>query len=66
MKEEYFQEQIDAEKKIEPKDWMPNDYRKHLIRQMSQHAHSEVIGMQPEGKLDNKSSIIKSKNDITC
>ena len=47
MNEEYFQEKIDNEKKIEPKDWMPDDYRKHLIRQMSQHAHSEVIGMQP-------------------
>ena len=35
--------------KIEPKDWMPEAYRKNLIRQMSQHAHSEVIGMQPEG-----------------
>ena len=53
MNEEYFQEKIDNEKKIEPKDWMPDDYRKHLIRQMSQHAHSEVIGMQPERKLDN-------------
>ncbi|MFN3918276.1 MAG: 1,2-phenylacetyl-CoA epoxidase subunit PaaA [Flavobacteriales bacterium] len=46
---EEFQAKIDAEIKIEPKDWMPEDYRKHLIRQISQHAHSEVIGMQPEG-----------------
>lgn len=44
-----FQDKIDKEIKIEPKDWMPDDYRKHLIRQISQHAHSEVIGMQPEG-----------------
>ena len=44
-----FQAKIDAEEKIEPKDWMPDGYRKNLIRQMSQHAHSEVIGMQPEG-----------------
>jgi len=44
-----FQAKIDAEEKIEPKDWMPDKYRKNLIRQMSQHAHSEVIGMQPEG-----------------
>ena len=44
-----FQDKIDKETKIEPKDWMPDDYRKHLIRQISQHAHSEVIGMQPEG-----------------
>ncbi len=44
-----FQAKIDAEEKIEPKDWMPEKYRKNLIRQISQHAHSEVIGMQPEG-----------------
>jgi len=49
MNEIKFQERIDAEKKIEPKDWMPDAYRKHLIRQISQHAHSEIIGMQPEG-----------------
>ena len=44
-----FQTRIDNEEKIEPKDWMPEAYRKNLIRQISQHAHSEVIGMQPEG-----------------
>ena len=44
-----FQERIDANEKIEPRDYMPEEYRQHLIRQMSQHAHSEVIGMQPEG-----------------
>lgn len=44
-----FQAKIDAEERIEPKDWMPEKYRQNLIRQMSQHAHSEVIGMQPEG-----------------
>ncbi|UTW44331.1 1,2-phenylacetyl-CoA epoxidase subunit A [bacterium SCSIO 12696] len=44
-----FQARIDAEEKIEPKDWMPEKYRKTVLRQMSQHAHSEVIGMQPEG-----------------
>lgn len=43
-----FMAKIDAEEKIEPKDWMPDEYRKSLIRQISQHAHSEVIGMQPE------------------
>lgn len=47
--EETFQAKVDAEIKIEPKDWMPEAYRKTLIRQISQHAHSEVIGMQPEG-----------------
>jgi len=44
-----FQQKIDDEQRIEPKDWMPEKYRLNLIRQMSQHAHSEVIGMQPEG-----------------
>lgn len=47
--EQRFEEIIAQEQKIEPRDWMPEKYRKTLIRQMSQHAHSEVIGMQPEG-----------------
>ena len=47
--EQHFEEIISKEQKIEPRDWMPEKYRKTLIRQMSQHAHSEVIGMQPEG-----------------
>ncbi len=47
--EEIFQAKIDAEIKIEPKDWMPEKYRKTLIRQISQHAHSEIVGMLPEG-----------------
>ncbi|GAB4376163.1 MAG: 1,2-phenylacetyl-CoA epoxidase subunit A [Salibacteraceae bacterium] len=46
--EKRFQQKIDAEIKIEPKDWMPDAYRKTLIRQISQHAHSEVVGMLPE------------------
>jgi len=46
--ENIFQKKIDADYKIEPKDWMPDEYRKTLIRQISQHAHSEIIGMQPE------------------
>lgn len=44
-----FQARVDAEQRIEPKDWMPEAYRRTLVRQISQHAHSEVIGMQPEG-----------------
>jgi ring-1,2-phenylacetyl-CoA epoxidase subunit PaaA len=44
-----FQARIDAEEKIEPKDWMPDAYRQTLIRQISQHAHSEIVGMLPEG-----------------
>ncbi|HUF96475.1 MAG TPA: Phenylacetic acid catabolic protein, partial [Acidimicrobiia bacterium] len=46
--EETFQTIVDAEDKIEPTDWMPEAYRKTLIRQIAQHAHSEIIGMQPE------------------
>lgn len=56
-----FQEKVDAEIKIEPKDWMPADYRKHLIRQISQHAHSEVIGMQPEGNWITRAPSLRSK-----
>ncbi len=44
-----FQARIDAEEKIEPKDWMPEAYRRTLVRQISQHAHSEIVGMLPEG-----------------
>jgi ring-1,2-phenylacetyl-CoA epoxidase subunit PaaA len=44
-----FQARIDAEEKIEPKDWMPDAYRRTLVRQISQHAHSEIVGMLPEG-----------------
>jgi ring-1,2-phenylacetyl-CoA epoxidase subunit PaaA len=47
--EEKFQAKINAEIKIEAKDWMPEAYRKTLIRQISQHAHSEIVGMLPEG-----------------
>jgi ring-1,2-phenylacetyl-CoA epoxidase subunit PaaA len=44
-----FQARVDAEEKIEPKDWMPDGYRQTLVRQISQHAHSEIVGMLPEG-----------------
>ncbi len=44
-----FDRLIESEEKIEPADWMPDEYRSTLIRQIAQHAHSEVIGMQPEG-----------------
>lgn len=43
-----FEDKVSQEIKIEPKDWMPDDYRKTLIRQISQHAHSEIVGMLPE------------------
>jgi ring-1,2-phenylacetyl-CoA epoxidase subunit PaaA len=58
---EQFQAKIDAEIKIEPKDWMPEDYRKHLQRQISQHAHSEVIGMQPEGNWISRAPSLRAK-----
>jgi ring-1,2-phenylacetyl-CoA epoxidase subunit PaaA len=56
-----FQKKIDAEIKIEPKDWMPDGYRKHLQRQISQHAHSEVIGMQPEGNWISRAPTLRAK-----
>ena len=56
-----FQEKIDAGLKIEPKDWMPDKYRKHLIRQISQHAHSEIIGMQPEGNWITRAPTLRAK-----
>ena len=56
-----FDERVQAEQKIEPKDWMPEKYRKNLIRQMSQHAHSEVIGMQPEGNWISRAPNLRRK-----
>ena len=58
---EVFQTRIDAEQKIEPKDWMPDAYRKNLVRQISQHAHSEVIGMQPEGNWITRAPSLRRK-----
>jgi ring-1,2-phenylacetyl-CoA epoxidase subunit PaaA len=59
--EEHFQKQIDAEIKIEPKDWMPDAYRKTNIRQISQHAHSEIVGMLPEGNWITRAPSLKRK-----
>lgn len=56
-----FQARIDRDEKIEPTDWMPAAYRKTLIRQISQHAHSEVIGMQPEGNWLTRAPTLKRK-----
>ena len=56
-----FQARIDAEEKIEPKDWMPAAYRKTLIRQMSQHAHSEIVGMLPEGNWITRAPTLRRK-----
>jgi ring-1,2-phenylacetyl-CoA epoxidase subunit PaaA len=59
--EKHFQVKIDEEVKIEPKDWMPENYRKTLIRQISQHAHSEVVGMLPEGNWISRAPSLKRK-----
>jgi len=59
--EQTFQKKVDVEDKIEPKDWMPEAYRKNLIRQISQHAHSEVIGMQPEGNWITRAPSLRRK-----
>ncbi len=59
--EEQFQQKIDNEIRIEPKDWMPEAYRKTLIRQIGQHAHSEVVGMLPEGNWITRAPSLKRK-----
>lgn len=56
-----FQERVDREEKIEPKDWMPERYRKQLIRMMSQHAHSEIVGMLPEGNWVTRAPSLRRK-----
>ncbi|HAL94667.1 MAG: 1,2-phenylacetyl-CoA epoxidase subunit A [Chitinophagaceae bacterium] len=59
--EKLFQERIDQEIKIEPKDWMPDAYRKTNLRQISQHAHSEIVGMLPEGNWISRAPSLKRK-----
>jgi len=59
--EKAFQDKIDQEIKIEPKDWMPEAYRKTNIRQISQHAHSEIVGMLPEGNWISRAPSLKRK-----
>ncbi|MGB0175999.1 MAG: 1,2-phenylacetyl-CoA epoxidase subunit PaaA [Owenweeksia sp.] len=56
-----FQDYVDAENKVEPKDWMPEKYRKTLIRQISQHAHSEVVGMLPEANWITRAPSLRRK-----
>lgn len=57
----HFQQKIDKEIKIEPKDWMPEKYRQTLIRQISQHAHSEIVGMLPEGNWITRAPSLRRK-----
>jgi len=59
--EKNFQEKVDQEIRIEPKDWMPEKYRQTLIRQISQHAHSEIVGMLPEGNWITRAPSLKRK-----
>ena len=59
--EQKFQEKIDNDIKIEPRDWMPDNYRQTLIRQISQHAHSEVVGMLPEGNWITRAPNLRRK-----
>lgn len=59
--ESKFNSKIQEEEKIEPKDWMPDAYRQTLIRQISQHAHSEVVGMLPEGNWITRAPSLKRK-----
>ena len=59
--EKKFQEKVDEEIRIEPKDWMPDKYRHTLIRQISQHAHSEIVGMLPEGNWITRAPSLKRK-----
>src|SRR5205809_1238504 len=59
--EKIFQDKVDEEIRIEPKDWMPEKYRQTLIRQISQHAHSEIVGMLPEGNWITRAPSLKRK-----
>jgi ring-1,2-phenylacetyl-CoA epoxidase subunit PaaA len=60
-REQKFQARVDAELKVEPNDWMPEGYRRTLIRQIAQHAHSEIVGMLPEGNWITRAPSLKRK-----
>jgi ring-1,2-phenylacetyl-CoA epoxidase subunit PaaA len=60
-REARFQARVDAEEKIEPNDWMPEAYRRTLVRQIAQHAHSEIVGMLPEGNWITRAPSLKRK-----
>jgi ring-1,2-phenylacetyl-CoA epoxidase subunit PaaA len=59
--QEGFEAILAADGRVEPRDWMPDDYRKTLVRQIAQHAHSEIIGMQPEGNWLTRAPSLKRK-----
>ncbi len=60
-REQEFQEKIDSGQKIEPKEWMPDEYRRQLIRMIGQHAHSEIVGMLPEGNWITRAPSLRRK-----
>ncbi|HEX3816179.1 MAG TPA: 1,2-phenylacetyl-CoA epoxidase subunit PaaA [Mycobacteriales bacterium] len=59
--ERHFERTIAADQRIEPRDWMPDGYRRTMIRQIAQHAHSEIIGMQPEGEWITRAPSLRRK-----
>src|SRR6201993_2926880 len=59
--EAHFEDTIARDRRIEPRDWMPDGYRKTMIRQIAQHAHSEIIGMQPEGNWITRAPSLRRK-----
>ena len=61
INEKNFDKKIEEKQYIEPKDWMPDEYRKTLIRQISQHAHSEIVGMLPEANWITRAPSLKRK-----
>tara|TARA_B100001123_G_C15324020_1_gene1028907 strand:- start:1733 stop:2803 length:1071 start_codon:yes stop_codon:yes gene_type:complete len=63
-KEQAFQKRIDRGEKIEPKDWMPDDYRESLIRQIGQHAHSEIVGQLPESNWITRAPTLERKANL--
>ena len=64
--QERFETLIDTDDRIEPTDWMPDEYRSTLIRQIAQHAHSEIIGMQPEGNWLTRAPSLRRKAILTA
>ena len=59
--ERHFDDTIARDRRIEPRDWMPDKYRATMIRQIAQHAHSEIIGMQPEGNWLTRAPSLRRK-----
>ncbi|MGH3625003.1 MAG: 1,2-phenylacetyl-CoA epoxidase subunit PaaA [Sciscionella sp.] len=59
---QHFQRTIEADQRIEPRDWLPDAYRRTMLRQIAQHAHSEIIGMQPEGNWITRAPSLRRKS----